>query len=119
MTDLVQEARPLRPRPKARAIGESRFKPFTYLTMVFVVALTIYPLVWMLFGSLKSQGEFFTNIWSWPHSWQWHDFADAWHQGGLGVKFLNSTIATAGTLALVLPLTCMSGYATTSSSSES
>jgi ABC-type glycerol-3-phosphate transport system permease component len=111
MTDLVQEARPLRPRPKARAIGESRFKPFTYLTMVFVVALTIYPLVWMLFGSLKSQGEFFTNIWSWPHSWQWHDFADAWHQGGLGVKFLNSTIATAGTLALVLPLTCMSGYA--------
>jgi raffinose/stachyose/melibiose transport system permease protein len=83
----------------------------TYGTMALVVALTVYPMVWMVFGALKSNGEFYTNIWSWPHHWQWHNFRDAWNDAGLGTKFINSLVVTAGTLVLVLPMTAMAGYA--------
>jgi raffinose/stachyose/melibiose transport system permease protein len=97
-------------RSKRHRPGERRFAPFTYLTMFVLVALTLYPLVWMVFGALKSSGEFYTNIWGWPHSWNWSNFSAAWRDAGLGRKFVNSTIATVGTLALVLPLTSMAGY---------
>lgn len=87
------------------------FTPITYLVMVLVVVVTIYPMIWMVFGALKSQGEFYTNIWSWPHIFEWSNFRQAWDQAGLGRKFINSMIATLGTLLLVIPLCSMSGYA--------
>jgi raffinose/stachyose/melibiose transport system permease protein len=79
--------------------------------MGFVVVVTVYPMVWMVFGALKSQGEFYTNIWSWPHIFTWSNFSQAWDDAGLGRKFINSIITTTGTLVLVLPLCSMAGYA--------
>lgn len=87
------------------------FTPITYLVMVVVVVMTIYPIIWMIFGALKSQGEFYTNIWGWPHVLTWSNFSAAWDQAQLGRKFVNSIIATAGTLLLVIPLCSMAGYA--------
>jgi raffinose/stachyose/melibiose transport system permease protein len=87
------------------------FSPGTYLVMVILLLLTIYPMVWMLFGSLKPLGEFYTNIWGWPRSWDWSNFSQAWDDVDLGQKFLNSMIATVGTLILAIPLCSMAGYA--------
>lgn len=87
------------------------FTPITYIVMTIVVVMTIYPIIWMVFGALKSQGEFYTNIWGWPHIFTWSNFSAAWDQAQLGRKFLNSIIATTGTLVLVIPLCSMAGYA--------
>ncbi len=87
------------------------FRPGTYLAMAVLVVLTIYPMIWMLLGSLKSLGEFYTNIWGLPEVWRWSNFAEAWNQVQLGQKFINSIIATVGTLILTLPLCSMAGYA--------
>jgi raffinose/stachyose/melibiose transport system permease protein len=87
------------------------FSPGTYLVMAILLLLTIYPMVWMLFGSLKPLGEFYTNIWGWPRTWSWSNFSQAWHDVDLGQKFLNSTIATVGTLVVAIPLCSMAGYA--------
>jgi ABC-type glycerol-3-phosphate transport system permease component len=78
--------------------------------MAIMVVLTIYPVIWMIFGSLKSQGEFYTNIWGFPRDLSWSNFVHAWDDAGLGRKFINSFIATGGTLLLVLPLCSMAGY---------
>jgi ABC-type glycerol-3-phosphate transport system permease component len=87
------------------------FPAGTYLTMGILVLLTIYPMVWMILGSFKSLGEFYTNIWGLPHGWHWSNFTQAWDQVQLGQKFVNSIIATLGTLILTLPLCSMAGYA--------
>lgn len=87
------------------------FSPGTYLVMVILLLLTIYPMIWMLFGSLKPFGEFYTNIWGWPRRWDWSNFSQAWGDVDLGQKFLNSTIATLGTLIVAIPLCSMAGYA--------
>jgi raffinose/stachyose/melibiose transport system permease protein len=87
------------------------FTPITYFVMAIVVLLTVYPMAWMIFGALKSQSEFYTNIWSLPHVFIWSNFRAAWDDAGLGQKFINSIIATVGTLILVMPLCSMAGYA--------
>ena len=103
----------LRPA-RSRAVLRRRlraFSPGTYLVMAILLLLTIYPMVWMLFGSLKPLGEFYSNIWGWPRTWSWSNFTQAWDDVDLGQKFLNSTIATVGTLVVAIPLCSMAGYA--------
>jgi raffinose/stachyose/melibiose transport system permease protein len=99
-----------RPRPALRR-RLAAFSPGTYLVMAVLVILTIYPMIWMLLGSLKSLGEFYTNIWGLPQVWRWGNFAQAWNAVQLGQKFVNSIVATVGTLILTLPLCSMAGYA--------
>ena len=99
---------------RGRAVLHRRlraFSPGTYLVMAILLLLTIYPMIWMLFGSLKPLGEFYTNIWGWPRTWDWSNFSQAWDDVDLGQKFLNSTIATVGTLIIAIPLCSMAGYA--------
>jgi raffinose/stachyose/melibiose transport system permease protein len=83
----------------------------SYLIMGILVVLTVYPMIWMILGSVKSLGEFYTNIWGLPHAWHWANFSQAWSQVQLAQKFINSIIATVGTLVLTMPLCAMAGYA--------
>ena len=83
----------------------------TYIVLLLIVLLTFYPVLWMIFGSLKSSSEFYTNIWGIPTAPNWQNYIDAWGKANLGVKFINSVIATAGTLILVIPLTSVAAYA--------
>jgi raffinose/stachyose/melibiose transport system permease protein len=113
MTAVLQAPpRPPGTRPARtlrRRIGALR--PGTYVVMIILVVLTIYPMVWMLLGSVKTLGEFYTDIWGLPHIWHWDNFSQAWNEVQLGQKFVNSLIATIGTLILTLPLCAMAGYA--------
>jgi raffinose/stachyose/melibiose transport system permease protein len=84
---------------------------FSYIVMAAVVVLTIYPVLWMLFGSLKSDSEFYSNIWGWPKTPVWSNYITAWVNADMGTRFLNSIIITVGTLAVVLPFISMAAYA--------
>jgi raffinose/stachyose/melibiose transport system permease protein len=84
---------------------------FSYLVMAVVVIITIYPVLWMVFGSLKSDAEFYSNIWGFPRHPVWENYLLAWSQGNIGIKFINSLIVTIGTLAVVLPFASMAAYA--------
>lgn len=83
----------------------------TYIALLAIVLLTFYPVIWMIFGSLKSTNEFYLNIWGFPTVPVWQNYADAWAKAGLGQKFLNSVIATFGSLLLVIPMTSIASYA--------
>ena len=36
---------------------------FRWAILLFFLVITIYPVIWMIFGSLKTTGDFYTNIW--------------------------------------------------------
>lgn len=79
--------------------------------LVGIVLLTVYPLVWMLSGSLKGSQEFYTNIWGLPEAWKWSNYIDAWNRAGLGTKYLNSIVVTLVTLVVVIPVVGCAAYA--------
>lgn len=83
----------------------------TYVIMAAMVVLTVYPLVWMVFGGFKSGSEFYSNIWGFPSTLDLTNFIYAWNEGALGQKYINSILVTVGTMLLVLPITSMAGYA--------
>lgn len=70
-----------------------------------------YPLLWMLFGSLKNQGEFYTNLWSVPRNLEWSNYIEAWKTANLHITYLNSIIVTFITILLVILITYLASYA--------
>ena len=82
-----------------------------YLLMALFLIITVYPIIWMLAGALKGENEFYSNIWGLPSSPQWENYAAAWKKAGMGRKYLNSILTTAGTLCLLIPVNCCAAYA--------
>ena len=82
-----------------------------YLLMAVFLIITVYPIIWMLAGALKGENEFYSNIWGLPSSPQWENYAAAWKKAGMGRKYLNSILTTAGTLCLLIPVNCSAAYA--------
>ena len=49
--------------------------------------LVLYPLVWMVLSSLKTEREFFRNLWGLPAVAQWANYVKAWNTGISGYVY--------------------------------
>ncbi len=96
---------------KNYALRKVLFRIFLYLLMAFFLVLTLYPIFWMLSGSLKTESEFFSNVWGLPENPQFQNYAEAWERAGLGMKFLNSVLTTGSFLLILIPMNSCAGYA--------
>jgi len=84
-----------------------------YAFLLGGVVVVVYPMFWLLYTSLKSDRQIFLTPFSLPglDDLQWVNFANAWKKGHFGEYFLNSTLLTAGTVALTVLLSAMAAYA--------
>lgn len=82
-----------------------------FLIMVFVAMLTIYPVVYVVLGSFKENGELLTggtNIF--PAKWIVSNFVQAWEEADFAVYTLNSVYLAIGVMLLTLVSSSMAGY---------
>ncbi len=84
---------------------------FTYIVLIVVLIVTVYPLIWMIFGSLKTDTEFYTNIWLWPSDPQWATYGAAWERVQIGQKYINSIIVFVVTMLIIIPVNNCAAYA--------
>ena len=83
---------------------------FRWAILLFFLVITIYPVIWMIFGSLKTTGDFYTNIWGIPDTFHISNYIEAWERGGLGRKYLNSILVTGLFLLIIIPVNCCAAY---------
>jgi raffinose/stachyose/melibiose transport system permease protein len=83
----------------------------SHLILIFFTIVIVYPVVWMVLASLKSNSEIVTNVWGLPQAPQWKNYAGAWESAKLGYALLNSFLVSAGTVILVTTLAAMAGFA--------
>jgi raffinose/stachyose/melibiose transport system permease protein len=77
-----------------------------------LLVVEIYPLVWMLLTSLKSNDDYLNNsTWSLPTTWEWGNYTEAWTTGNIGLYVQNSLLAVVPALALMLLLGTAAGFA--------
>lgn len=88
-------------------------KVFLYGILLFFSLISVYPLIWMSFNSLKTNEEIFsTNPFGLPKYWQFDNYLKSFTNYRMDVYFMNSTIVAAGTILLTCLLACMFAYAT-------
>lgn len=72
--------------------------------------IVIFPMVWLLYSTFKTDQEIFFSPWALPTTLQWDNFARAWTDAHIGEYFLNSFIVVLPSLALILLLSSMTAY---------
>ena len=88
-------------------------KPFLYTALFSYLAIVVYPMVWLLYTSLKTDREIFLDPFSLPDlgDLQWVNFTNAWTKGFFGDYFFNSVLLTVTTVAASMLLAAMAAYA--------
>jgi len=98
-----------RTRPGWRSGGRLRATLVSLILIPFCF-LWVYPFLWMISASLKTQAEIFGGLGLVPQQWQWSNYARAWTQAHIGRYFLNTVIITVASVAIVVVTTALIGY---------
>jgi len=92
---------------KKKSIPQLIFSGFLWI----YAAVSLYPLIWMLFYSLKDNNEIFvTNPFGFPQVIRWENYMKAWTQYDVPTYFWNSVIVAGLTVILNLVLSSLAAY---------
>lgn len=90
------------------------FKDIIFRAILYLWGLTIiFPLGWVLFESLKTNPEFFANLWALPEKIQFDNYINAWKEYNFGRAFLNTLYYVGGSMIIGLFFTTLNAYALT------
>lgn len=82
-----------------------------FLGLLILAVLWIYPFIWLVSASIKTQGEIFgSGLGLIPDTPIWENYTRAWTVAGFDRYFLNSIIITGGTVLLVVVRSALAGY---------
>lgn len=79
------------------------------ILLLIYFLLVLYPLIWMVLSSLKTEREFFRNLWGVPAQFQWNNYVKAWNMG-ISNYFLNSVLVTLSTIALCIMIAALASF---------
>jgi ABC-type glycerol-3-phosphate transport system permease component len=81
-------------------------------TLLIVVAfITLFPIVWLLLGSLQTIKELYDGVNFFPEVPQWQNYYIAWTKGGFSVYIPNSLFYSTVAVLAILLFASMAGYA--------
>ncbi|MBO9607591.1 MAG: carbohydrate ABC transporter permease [Paenibacillaceae bacterium] len=86
---------------------------FWWLVLIVWSLTILFPLVWVLYESLKTNREFFQDVWSLPGQLQWSNYGKAWSKYGIGDAMVNTLYYVGVTLLVGTFITTINAYALT------
>src|SRR6478736_5129156 len=84
-----------------------------WIIVGLLLVVVVYPLFWLLTGSLKTQEEFLNNpTWALPEDWtNFSNYVEAWTTGHLDVYIRNSILAVVPALFFTIVFGVAAGFA--------
>jgi N-acetylglucosamine transport system permease protein len=103
------------PPPAAQTAGSSRVGGFAFNSIAHILlgiwaAMVIFPFLWLIVSSFKTDPEILFSPWNLPDSLQWNNFERAWTEANIGRFFINSLIVIIPSLAGTLLVSSMAAY---------
>lgn len=115
MSARTEVTRVARPAASVTAIdpARSRFlgvfaKTLVYVTLILIMIIQAFPLVWMMLTSVKNQREVFSSFL--PQTLDFSNFARVWNAIDLPQHLLNSLYVTTLTVAVTVVISTLAGY---------
>ena len=101
--------------PPMKAVGnetvaDKGIKVFTHVLLLAWAAIVIFPFVWMVMTSFKTNTEILFSPWNWPAELQWVNYQNAWTEAHIGRYVMNSVIVVTMSLAGTLLVSSMAAY---------
>src|SRR5690606_27146691 len=90
--------------------GDRMLGAVTQVLLIFWAVLVIFPFVWMIMTSFKTNSEILFSPWNLPDTLQWRNFANAWTDAHIGRYVWNSLVVIAMSLSGTLLVSSMAAY---------
>lgn len=104
-------AAPMKPEREPFNFGRMLEVTGIYAALMLLALQTIYPLLWVLFGSLKTKEGMMNNIWGLPRALELSNYSDAWRIAGMSDRITNSVTVTVLALILLIVTATPCAYA--------
>lgn len=91
-------------------LGDLAFNGVAQVLLGLWAVMVIFPFVWMITTSFKTDADILFSPWKLPTSPQWDNFTRAWNEARVGRYFLNTLIVLAGSLSGTLLISSMAAY---------
>ena len=91
----------------------NRKKLYSYIILILVGILMIYPLIWLFFSSFKSNQEIFTSISLFPKKWDFSGYINGWNGTGqysFGRFLMNTFIIVLPTVLVTMVSSTIVAY---------
>lgn len=82
-----------------------------HLFLISVALTCLFPLIWMVSSSLKTQATIFRDLSLIPKEFHFENYLLAWREGGFGRNFLNSIFYTSSVVVGIIIVSSLAAYA--------
>ncbi|MDQ2683808.1 MAG: carbohydrate ABC transporter permease [Chloroflexota bacterium] len=96
--------------PGTDKAGKFAFNTIAHGLLGLWALMVIFPFLWMIVTSLKTDPEILFSPWDLPSSLQWGNFSRAWNEARIGRYFVNSLIVIIPSLTGTLLVSAMAAY---------
>ena len=108
----VMHGKDLRAVAERQRVGKVMVKVGTYLFLVVIAIIVLFPFYWMVISSLKSLEEYKKTVPTfWPQTVMWGNYARAFETANLGRLFVNTAYVGIVSTILSLVITVLSAFA--------
>lgn len=86
---------------------------FLYFLLIAVSVVMLYPMIWLLGASFKSNADIHSSIWFMPRSFDWAPYVKGWKTGSeytMGHYFLNTFAIVIPTVAFTIVSSAVTAY---------
>lgn len=84
---------------------------FDYFILIFMAVVCVFPILWVIGSSLKTQTTIFSDMSLFPAHPNWQNYYLAWTKGGFGTYFFNSVFYTVVIVAGIVVVSSLAAYA--------
>lgn len=111
--EVARKASPPRlQQPLSRRASRALRRFPVWIVVGLLLVIVLYPQVWIILGSFKTQAEFLSNpTWSLPESFNLENYVQAFTRGNVAINYRNSLLVTLPSVAIIVLLGVAAGYA--------
>jgi len=95
---------------KTQSFGSFISRSLIRIFLAFWSLTVIFPLVWLVYSSLKNNREFYESPWKLPDVLRLENYQNAWVTANISSYFLNSLIVVFGALVFYLIMSTTTSY---------
>ena len=110
MSSVTTSPEVSKPIIRQRSIGGIAVKTLIYIILGIWALIVIFPMLWAITTSLKTDQEIFFSPWSLPAKPIFDNFVRAWTTARIGEYFINTMLVVVPSLFLTLLLSSMAAY---------
>ncbi len=108
----VMQAKNIQMVSTGQLIGKVLSKTGTYVFLLIMALIVLFPFYWMIISSLKTSNEYRQAIPTfWPETIMWSNYSRAFSQANLGNLFMNTLYVGVVSTILSLVITVLSAFA--------